>query len=145
MMDDDEINLLVLKSYLSKLEGFIIESASNGLKALNIIKENSVNSIHFDLILMDNRMPIMDGLEATKEIKHLVLKDLIPDLPIIASTADQTIEVFDQAGFCAILRKPFSKEALMLEITKCIDLRIDHRWIFKIYNLVLSSRCNTVR
>lgn len=121
IVDDDEINILVLKSYLSILDGVIVETASNGFKAVTIIKDYSINLTYFDLVLMDNRMPVMDGLEATKEIKDLVRQGLIPDLPIIASTADQTTEDFDQAGFCAFLRKPFSKESLMKEITKFMN------------------------
>ena len=83
--EDGEVNFLFLKMVLTKLPdyNFIIHRAQNGQEAVEICKANDT----IDLVLMDIKMPVMDGYEATSQIKKLR-----PDLPIIAQTAYSTDE-----------------------------------------------------
>ncbi|MDB4206359.1 response regulator [Flavobacteriaceae bacterium] len=112
--EDEEINYLFLEILLKKeidLDCNILH-AKNGEEAVEISKNNA----DIDLILMDLKMPIMDGFEAAKQIK-----ELRPNVPIVAQTAFSSVEdkrkVFS-LGFDDFLSKPISKEALIAVINK---------------------------
>lgn len=74
--EDEEINFLFLKETLNQA-GADVVWAKNGQEAINLVKDKM-----YDLVLMDMKMPVMDGYEATK-----IIKKSYPDLPIIAQTA----------------------------------------------------------
>ncbi|WP_068373278.1 ATP-binding protein [Paraglaciecola hydrolytica] len=108
--EDNEINQLVVTEMLRSLaiETVIVE---NGLLAVE-----AATTQHFDLVLMDCQMPVLDGYEATKRIRRFVH---LQQLPIIALTADVTQESKDNAktaGLNAHLSKPISFE----ELTTCL-------------------------
>ena len=89
--------------------GCTFDTASNG--ALAIEKVKSHHEYYYDLILMDLRMPLMDGLEATKIIKD----DLKLNIPIVAFTAEDSIDIFKEALDCGIigfLHKPATQQNL---------------------------------
>ncbi len=83
IVEDEEVNYLYLEALLEdemELDYKIIH-AKNGKEAVNICKENS----EIDVVLMDLKMPIMNGFEATK-----IIKGFSPDLPIVAQSAYST-------------------------------------------------------
>lgn len=85
VVDDTKMNFVLLKNQLRKTMAniFWIE---NGYEAIEYVKkENKV-----DLILMDVRMPIIDGIEASRQIKELK-----PEIPIIIQTASVMGDTFD--------------------------------------------------
>jgi signal transduction histidine kinase/ActR/RegA family two-component response regulator len=97
--EDNKINQIVTQNLLKK-ENYECQIVQNGQEALNALKEN-----HFDLILMDINMPIMNGNEATKEIRK---SD--PTIPIIALTAADIEEVKNEymgIGYNDVITKPF--------------------------------------
>lgn len=105
VVEDHPTNQFVVKSMLDalKCEATI---ASNGLEALEALERKE-----FDLILMDCRMPGIDGLETTRRIR----KELGKTLPIIAMTANtmpEDIEECRKAGMNDYLAKPFGRSAL---------------------------------
>ena len=107
--EDDEFNFLYLQTILSN-ENFNLLKANNGKDAVQIYKSNP----QIDLILMDIKMPIMNGFEATKKIK-----ELSPDLPIIAQTACSTQNDRNKAfesGCSDFISKPFSSADLLEKI-----------------------------
>ncbi|MHB1195225.1 MAG: PAS domain S-box protein [Lutibacter sp.] len=106
--EDEEVNFMVLEILLEdklKLPCTIIH-AEDGLEAVELCKNNSA----IELVLMDIKMPKMDGHEATKRIK-----EFRPNLPIIAQTAYSTPEEKEKAflaGCDDFISKPISKDAL---------------------------------
>ena len=107
--EDEESNFMFLKELLTELN-FKIIWARNGLEAVELSKSES----HIDLVLMDMKMPIMNGYEAAKQIK-----ELLPDLPVIALTAYSDNEDRERAlafGCNDLIGKPFKKELLMAKI-----------------------------
>lgn len=95
IVDDDETNRKLLRVILQN-KGHETLEAENGLQALNTLKGQIP-----DLILMDIRMPVMDGIEATKRLKKDPILSKIPVVVLTASaTKDareriETLSIFD--------------------------------------------------
>ncbi|MEG2053646.1 MAG: response regulator, partial [Oscillospiraceae bacterium] len=92
--------------------GFVVEVAENGLSALEKFSNSPVG--YYSAILMDIRMPIMDGLQATKNIR-LWNKADAKTIPIIAMTAnafDEDLQRSKKAGMNAHLAKPIEPQLL---------------------------------
>ena len=97
---------------LLKSKGFDVDTAENGLRAMEIFSKSEEG--YYDAILMDIRMPLMDGLSATTNIRHLSNLDA-RTIPIIAMTAnafDDDIEKSKIAGMNAHLAKPIEPDKL---------------------------------
>jgi len=75
--EDDSSNFELIKTFL-RLTGITVIRAINGKEAVDLCKIHN----EIDLVLMDRRMPVMDGFEATK-----IIKETNPDIPVIALTA----------------------------------------------------------
>lgn len=103
-VEDIKMNQTILKMMLAKI-GVIPEFADNGQQAIDFLSENEV-----DIILMDCRMPIMDGFEATKQLREAGYRK-----PIIALTAGTTSMEVDQCitvGMDDTLNKPYKSKEL---------------------------------
>lgn len=111
IVEDNDINAEILEELL-KDEGIICERAHNGLEAVELFDKSSEN--HYDMILMDVQMPIMNGYEATREIR----KSSHPRaqiIPIVAMTANAfTEDVNDalEAGMNVHITKPIRMNLL---------------------------------
>ena len=106
VVDDTRMNIIVVESLL-KTTGVKIDSALCGADSIELSREN-----HYDLILMDQRMPGMDGTEAMKEIREL---EENKDTPIICLTADVirgAKEKYVSLGFDDYLTKPIEGDEL---------------------------------
>ena len=107
IVEDEEVNYLYLDTLLEDFElNLITLHAKHGQEAVEICKENN----EIDFILMDMKMPIMTGFEATK-----LIKEFRPDLPIVAQTAYSTNDEKEQAfsaGCDDFISKPISEETL---------------------------------
>jgi two-component system sensor histidine kinase/response regulator len=113
--EDNKTNQLVLQTMLKILQVNVI-TAENGLEALQ-----SYVSKEPDLVLMDMAMPVMDGLDATREIRELERKNGLKRVPIIALTANAMSGDRDTclaAGMDDYLSKPVIKSNLALAIEK---------------------------
>ncbi len=110
LADDSEDNRFLIAEYL-KRSSCILDNAENGEIALSMMK-----SRHYDLVLMDAHMPVMDGLDATRAMRDWERVQNAAPLPILALTADAFKESAGQsaaAGFTAHLTKPIAKATLM--------------------------------
>ena len=111
MAEDHALNIMVATKLLER-RGIIITVAENGQEAVNKFKESELG--FYDAILMDIRMPVMDGLDATKAIRSLERKDA-ERIPIIAMTAnalDEDRRKTKEAGMNEHLAKPFEPAQL---------------------------------
>ncbi|MBQ8159530.1 MAG: response regulator [Clostridia bacterium] len=111
LAEDVAVNAEIMMMVLAMRE-MHVEHAENGRIAVEMFKEHPQN--YYDAILMDMRMPEMDGLEATRVIRALDRPDAA-QIPIIALTAnafDEDVQRSMQAGLNAHLSKPVEPEAL---------------------------------
>lgn len=119
---DDERKIREFISFFLKKEGYEVIEASNGLEAINILKEQTV-----DLVLLDLMMPILNGFEASKEIRTF------SNVPIIMLTAVEGeadhIEGYE-AGVDDYITKPFKMPILMAKLKRLFsDKRIKNLYI----------------
>ena len=115
--EDVEQNAEILQDLL-EIEEMESEHAENGAVALQMFSEHPAG--YYDAILMDMRMPVMDGLTATRAIRALDRPDAV-QIPIIAMTAnvfDEDVENTRQAGMNAHLGKPVEPERLYETLAK---------------------------
>ena len=102
------------------MRGMEAELAENGRDAVEMFASHEAG--YYDAILMDMRMPVMDGLEASRAIRALERADA-KTIPIIALTAnafDEDVQRSMQAGLNAHLSKPVEPEALFETLEKLI-------------------------
>ena len=117
--EDVIINAEIIKELL-KMKGIIPEHAENGKIALDMFEKS--NKGYYDAILMDIRMPEMDGLEATSKIRALCRPDA-KTVPIIAMTAnafDEDVQRSLQVGMNAHLSKPVEPDRLYQTLEELI-------------------------
>lgn len=116
--EDILANQLLLKHLLKKWEAdFVI--CNNGQEVLDTMKEQ-----HFDLILMDLQMPVMDGITAMKAIRTSFPS--FDDVPVVAFTADtfaQTTKEIVDCNFQDFITKPFRAEELTTVISRQLNLQ----------------------
>ncbi|MCK5058457.1 MAG: response regulator [Candidatus Aminicenantes bacterium] len=118
LVEDNEINRQVAVEILGN-EGIQVTTAANGLEAVQEIKQ-AVLRKGFDIVLMDLQMPVMDGYEATKEIRKI---RSFEKLPIIAMTAHAVKEVRDKclnSGMNDYITKPVDPKKLYSVIIRLI-------------------------
>ncbi len=115
LAEDNRMNQKVAVSMLEK-NGHEVTIANNGREAVDLYKKED-----FDLILMDNQMPVMSGIEAVKEIREL--ESASPNrIPIIAVTANALKgdkEAFLAAGMDEYISKPIKKKTLLETMERC--------------------------
>jgi signal transduction histidine kinase/ligand-binding sensor domain-containing protein/CheY-like chemotaxis protein len=116
--EDNRINQLVAVRLL-EAEGHLVHLASNGAEAVDAARQR-----HFDLILMDVHMPLMDGLRATGEIRAWERRAGAPAARIYALTAgvmnEERIRCLE-AGMDGFLAKPLAREALLNALDEAAD------------------------
>ncbi|WP_299211720.1 transporter substrate-binding domain-containing protein [uncultured Aquimarina sp.] len=127
--EDGETNFLFLKTILTKMNeyDFTIYRAKNGQEAVTICQEND----NIDLVLMDIKMPIMNGYDATSYIKKMR-----PDLPVIAQTAysiEEDVQKALDAGCDDFVSKPVDRKILKPMLNKYFP-------VFKNRNKTINSK-----
>jgi len=111
---DDEIELLKPHIIFLKDKGYEVISASSGSEALDLIKEH-----RFDIVLLDENMPGLSGLETLTEIKSLQ-----PSLPVIMITKSEEESIMEEAIGSKIsdyLIKPVNPNQILLSLKKNLD------------------------
>lgn len=118
VVDDVNSNRMLIKALFSGTQADII-FANNGKEAVE-----RTNEIYPDLILMDLRMPEMNGFEAMKIIKSNPDTIHIPIIALTASTQDNEHNDSIEAGFDSYIVKPVEKEVLATELSKLLSFKV---------------------
>ena len=111
LVEDNEINMEIARTLL-EFRNASVDGACNGQQAVEMFRSSPQN--HYDAVLMDVRMPVMDGIAATQSIRGLNRADAAT-VPILAMTANAFAEDIEQsrkAGMNEHLAKPIEPETL---------------------------------
>lgn len=112
---EDDLSILQLYKMMLEMEGFDTSTANNGEKAVKMYKSSNET---LDIVLMDHRMPIKNGLEAAKEILAIDY-----DAKIIFVSAEPKIKSKAlSVGAIKFIKKPFSFDYLIRSIKTILNL-----------------------
>ena len=119
VVEDNEINAEIAKTLL-ELKGFAVDIATNGVEAIRLFTESKVGG--YAAILMDIRMPYMDGLEATKTIRAIRKEDsrTIPIVAMSANAFDEDVQKSLESGMNDHLSKPLDTEQMYAVLDRLI-------------------------
>lgn len=112
--DDTEMNRYIITQMLTA-KGYRVDTAKNGEEAVEMVRKAGQP---YSIIFMDDRMPVLNGIEALKEIRD---ENLSPKTPIIALAADSSTDSqrrFVRLGFASYILKPVTEEKIMAAIRK---------------------------
>jgi signal transduction histidine kinase/ActR/RegA family two-component response regulator len=116
VVDDLPDNRTLLRALLTPL-GMEVDEAENGCAALQRIEAHRPS-----IVLMDMRMPVMDGYEATRRIRAHAASATLPVIAVTASVFDEDLERVRAAGVNACVRKPFRPHELLAAIGEALGL-----------------------
>lgn len=115
VVEDNLINQEIAQAMLERA-GAKVDIAENGQQGLSCIAEN-----HYDLVLMDIQMPVMDGIEAIKSIRGQPEYVSLPVVALTANVMKEDIESYQALGFTSHLGKPFERRELLALVAKMLD------------------------
>lgn len=127
LVEDNELNRQIASEMLGLL-GVSVEMAENGREAVEAVCSHP--ALYYDAVFMDVQMPVMNGYEATREIRGSGM-ERIWELPIIAMTADafaEDVKKASMSGMNGHLAKPVSIELLRGALSGCLDCKRMNRW-----------------
>ncbi len=122
IIDDNKDYINILNEYLASTH-YVIDSCQHGHSGFNKYTKKQ-----YDIILLDCQMPDLNGYDVSKNIRLYEEKHKIKKTPILAITANKTIDIKSKclnSGMTAVLTKPFNKKELITEIHRlCIDKNV---------------------
>jgi two-component system cell cycle response regulator DivK len=117
VVDDDKKNRYLI-SFLLEKNAFEVIVATNGLEGIEAVKKQQV-----DLIIMDIKMPKMNGYEATKRIRRLKKYKSIPIIALTSYAMMEDRKKAIKAGCTGYISKPINLETFLEEIKKCLEVK----------------------
>ena len=111
LIAEDTPELQLLERRILESMGLEVEVVNNGKEAVDLVSRH-----HFDLVLMDIQMPVMDGLEATRRLK--ITHSRLPVVALTANVMQKHRDQFDQVGGDGFLTKPIDRELLKETLTR---------------------------
>ena len=114
LAEDDPSNQIPMQRLLEK-DGHTVTLAENGRQVLDLLMKPHC----FDCILMDVQMPVMDGVQATREIRRSEKNAAIPIIAVTAYAMTGDREKFLEAGMDDYLAKPLRREDLQMVLERC--------------------------
>ncbi|XP_014495691.1 two-component response regulator ARR22 isoform X2 [Vigna radiata var. radiata] len=113
VVDDDRVNRMTHQALLKKVGVENLASVENGKKAVELY----CNGESFDLILMDKDMPVMNGIEATKQLRSMGIRDMIVGVSS-SSRGAENVQQFMEAGLDEYYTKPLTVDTLKAILDK---------------------------
>jgi len=115
--EDSSIIINLTKNVLA-FENYQMKAARNGKQVLDLLANED-----FDLILMDITMPVMDGVQCTKEIRSLAdpKKSKLPIIAIPGNAPNYTPEEFRKFGFNDFIQKPLDYDVVLATVKKFLS------------------------
>ncbi|MCX4027343.1 ATP-binding protein [Spartinivicinus marinus] len=118
VVDDTPSNQMIARAVLNKL-GFSVVITENGKAAITQILNHQ-----FDIVFMDMHMPVLDGIEATKQIRSLAGdKGKTPIIALTANVMPEDKALCLQAGMNGVITKPITKDKIASEIDKVFSYK----------------------
>lgn len=120
--DDNKVNQTIVKRTLEHA-GYTVDTVRNGAEAVD-----ALDKIHYDLVIMDCLMPVMDGFAATRMIRGANPTRFDTQIPIIASTAlasEKDRENCFEAGMTDYVSKPFIAKSFLALVASYLDSDTD--------------------
>lgn len=119
LVEDNELNREIARTIL-EMNGFIVSCAVNGWEAVKCFSESGEG--RFDAVLMDIRMPVMDGLEAARRIRTSGKEDArtIPIIALTANAFNEDTQKSMDSGMNGHLSKPIQVEQMLQILSECI-------------------------
>ena len=118
--EDNPLNQTLIQS-IFKQYGLSFDLAENGEIVLEMLSKN-----HYDIILMDIQMPVMDGVTATEHIRK-VLKSDIPIIALSANVSSSDVSLYRSIGMNHHLAKPYRKEELIMLMKETLNKSNEQR------------------
>ncbi len=121
VVEDSQINIEIAKNILEH-KNFEVEVALNGEEAVEVFENHEAG--YFDVILMDIRMPVMDGLAATKRIRSMEGRSDGQFIPIVAMTAnafEEDVKKSLEAGMNGHLSKPIDIKKMYAQLDRLLN------------------------
>ncbi len=115
IVDDFQPGRLVLRETL-EMQGYSCQESVNGLEALNTLKIKQ-----FDLIITDNAMPVMTGLEMAQSLATTPLNQRTPIILLTGQPSDRLYREARKTGLLAIFPKPYNEQELLSEIVRILE------------------------
>ena len=110
---------MVAENMVERL-GASVDCANNGLVAITMLTQK-----HYDVVLMDCQMPVMDGYEATKKIRQMPDAQQVPIIAITAHAMQGDREACLEAGMNAYITKPVDSDHLVEAILSTLEISTD--------------------
>lgn len=120
VVDDNVINREVASTMLERAQA-VVAQASNGQEAVNLV----AGGLPLDVVLMDMRMPVMGGIEATRRIRALQNGRNLPIIALTADTMSEDRERVFEAGANDLLAKPIDKQRLFEQLYAVVRGRLE--------------------
>jgi len=126
LVDDSKDDLLLVGTYL-KSAGYAVVPTDSAKKALHYMKELTEGEplVPIDLILLDIKMPWLDGLDACTRIKSMMQFETVPILIVSADTTPGTIQLAFRRGAVDYIRKPVIKAELLAKVAMVLRIQED--------------------
>lgn len=124
VVEDNDLNREIATEILL-MTGATVEAAENGREAVEMVEASEKG--HYDLILMDLQMPVLNGYEATKALRAMERED-IREIPIVAMTANAFLEDVQQSKACGMnehMAKPLDIEQLYRMLARWLGKKKD--------------------